>query len=74
MDYTRTQISDILSEMEDTIFVKGKELAPFDMNLLRDIETQTSDSNIVNRIKETRTNHENVIVDLPDNWESDPHG
>lgn len=75
MNYTHAEISDTLSEMEQNLSERN-ELAPFDMNTLRDIETSVSDPNIVERIKKIRHANEHFLEfsELPENWESDPHG
>ncbi len=59
MNYTHTKILDILSEMEKSLS-EGKELAPFDMNQLRDIEISTTDSSIKERILKIRKQNEDL--------------
>lgn len=59
MNYTHPEILDILSEMEKSLS-EGNELAPFDMNQLRDIETSTTDSSIKERIQKIRKQNEHL--------------
>lgn len=70
------EIADFLNHAESIVKENNGELSPPDLNILREIETSTTDVNISQRIKEIRNLHDHwtEFAELPDNWESDPHG
>ena len=70
------KILDFLTHAEEVTSKKNGELPPPDLNTLRDIETNTVDPEIQERIKNIRRAHDHwtEFAELPEDWESDPHG
>jgi hypothetical protein len=70
------EIEDFLKHAESIVKETNGELSPPDLNILQEIETSTTDSNISERIREIRSRHDYWVehYELPENWESNPNG